>query len=234
MAFKLKLELLLFAILELILLIMMAVGTPLPVMQSYDNSVQFTMWEKRLIQNAATTRIPLEDLSDCDFTTEKLKAMAAFAIASIAFCLFGLIFTILDVLHRPTHRWATESFGALTWFGTLIVWPVGLSVFRTPMCGGSGFVPGDEKWVLKESFILFTTVWALLTFAVPAMFIIKVYVRPTYWADPVETMGPNSTTDKTDNGIPVEALRRKKSKRSFIAERQHDTPTKGKYQEEIP
>lgn len=222
MAFKLKLELLLFAILEFILLVLLAVGAPMPVMQSYDNSVQFTMWEERLIQNAQTTRIALTDIPNCDYTTEKLKAMAAFSLISIAFCLFGLVFTILDLLHRPTHRWATEAFGVLVWSATLIVWPVGISVFRTPMCGGSGFVPSNEQWVLKEAFILYATVWALLTLAVPAVWLIKLYIRPTYWADPVTTVeGQQNHTTEDATTVPVEALRRKKSKRSFIAERSH-------------
>ncbi|CUG89224.1 amastin, putative [Bodo saltans] len=224
MAFKLKLELLLFVILEFIILILLAVGAPMPVMQSYDNSVQFTMWEERLIQNAQTTVISLTDLKDCDFTTEKLQAMAAFAMISIAFCLLGMVFTILDLLHRPTHRWATEAFGALVWGATLIVWPVGLSVFRTAMCGGSGFVPSDNQWVLKEAFILYTASWALLTFAVPAMWLIKLYIRPTYWSDPVVSTGGDieQQHDAAETTVPVEALRRKKSKRSFIADRSHD------------
>jgi hypothetical protein len=232
MAFKLKLELLLFAILEFILLILLAVGTPLPIMQSYDNSVQFTMWEERLIQNAQTMRIPLSDLKNCDFTTEKLKAMSAFAIMSIAFCLFGLVFTILDVLHRPTHRWATEAFGVLVWCATLVVWPVGLSVFRTPMCGGSGFVPSDENWKLKEGFALMATVWALLTVSLPIMWILKLYVRPTYWSELGSAEGNAAGAIGGDgavaeNGVPVEALRRKKSKRSFIAERTHQNDSGG-------
>jgi hypothetical protein len=223
MAFKLKLELLLFVILEFIILILLAVGAPMPVMQSYDNSVQFTMWEQRLIQNSKTTVIALTDLKECDFTTEKLQAMAAFSMISISFCLIGLVFTILDLLHRPTHRWATEAFGALVWGATLVVWPVGLSVFRTAMCGGSGFVPSNEKWVLKEAFILYTACWALLTFAVPAMWLIKLYIRPTYWTDPVvSTGGDVEQQNSTESAVPVEALRRKKSKRSFIADRHHD------------
>lgn len=213
MAFKLKLELLLFAILEGCCLVLLAVGTAMPVMQSYDNSVQFTMWEKRLIYNSATTRMALSDLKDCDFTKEKLQVMAAFAILSIAFCLFGIVFTVLDVLHRPTHKWATEVFGAIVWFCTLIVWAVGLAVFRLPMCGGSGFVPTDSLWKFGPCFIIFVSIWALLMLSMPVMFIIKLYVRPTYWQEAEAAEGEDAPPVP-----PADALRRKKSKRSFVAD----------------
>lgn len=205
-----KLELLLFGILEVIIMALLAVGTPMPIMQSYDNSVQFTMWEKRLIFNAQTTRFPLTEIHDCDFTKEKLQAMAAFALLAIAFLLIGIVFTILDVLHRPTHKWGTEVFGVIVWVFTLFVWVIGIATFRMPMCGGSGFVPYDSEWKLGIGWILFVTSWACLTLALPAMFVIKVHVRPTYW----------STEETPVEGVEVDmvegtALRRRKSKRSF-------------------
>lgn len=225
MAFVLKLELLLFALLEFALLILVAVGTAMPVMQSYDNSVQFTMWEKRLIQSSQVMRIALSDLEGCDYTTEKLKVMAAFALLSIAAALFGLVFTTLDVLHRPTHKWATESMGLVVWFFSMVVWAVGLGVFNLPMCGGSGFIPSNSQWTLQGAFILFATAWAALTLVLPVMFVIKLYVRPTYWADADQT----ATAAEVVGEVPVEALRRKKSKRSFIAERRPQEDPVQKY-----
>lgn len=220
MSFKLKLELLLFAILEFGLLILVVVGTTLPVMQTYDDSVQFTMWERRQIENAATARTPLSEIPNCDYTTEKLKVMAAFAILSIAAALIGLILTILDVLHRPTHKWAAESFGCILWGCSLIVWSVGLGLFHLPMCGGSGFVPSEQQWSLSSAFAVFVSVWVLLTVSLPAMWVIKLYIRPRYWTDPqTAEAGDAVTAMEEGTTVPVEALRRKKSKRSFIAEK---------------
>lgn len=202
-----KQELVVFLVMEVCAMVLLAVGCSTPVMQSKENNVQFTMWEKRLINEGTTLRITLRELQDCDITKEKLQAMSAFSLIAIGLLAIGCAFTILDVLHRPTHKWATEIVAICAWIPALIVWCVGLALFREPVCGGSGFVPADSNWQLGYGFILCATGWAVLMVIIPVEFIIKAWIRPMYWTPPEESVEPE---DKPPN------LRRRKSKRSFV------------------
>ena len=198
-----KLEFVAFAVLLGILLILIAAGTALPVIASADNSVQFTMWQKRQISQGTTVSTNIEDLQSCGRTKEPLQAASVFAILAIVSNVVGIIVTVLDTIKKPVHKWATELTGSFLWMCTAIVWILQLVVFKTPICG-NGFVPSASGYTLSTSFALFVTTFVLLTISVGLMWAMKAYIRPH-----VIEKEPPHPLDGTN------ALERRKSTRSF-------------------
>jgi hypothetical protein len=174
-------------------------------MQSGENSIQYTLWERIQIYQGVMTAYPLSTWVDCDYTKQKIQTCSAFAILCVATLLLSIIFSVLDAMKRPTHRWATEiSAGCAAAFGIILIGVFG-SVFNEPICTPSGFIPIQSGWVLGSGFVCFIVAVVLLIPATLVMFFFKYYIRP----ECIETAQQNK---------PDYPPRRRKSKRSFVSE----------------
>ncbi len=200
---KTKLEFVGFSILLGILLILIAAGTALPVITSGDNTVQYTMWQRRLASQGTTVSTNLEDVPNCGRTKEPLRAASIFAVLAIFSNVVGIVLTVLETTKKPVNKWATEIAGVFLWFCTAIVWILQLTVFKSKLCGNS-IVPEASGYSLGASFALFVVVFVLLTVSVGLLIAMKAYIRPQI----IDKEPPHPLDG-------MNALERRKSTRTF-------------------